>query len=46
RDGREMPGVIREMKGDTKTVDFNYPLAGQTVHNDIEEREIDPAREA
>lgn len=27
-----MPGVIREINGDSITVDFNHPLAGQTVH--------------
>lgn len=42
-DGSEMPGVIREINGDSITVDFNHPLAGQTVHFDIEVLEIDPA---
>ena len=45
-DGSEMPGVIREINGDSITVDFNHPLAGQTVHFDIEVLEIDPALEA
>jgi FKBP-type peptidyl-prolyl cis-trans isomerase SlpA len=27
-DGSEMPGVIREVNGDSITVDFNHPLAG------------------
>ena len=31
---------------DLITVDFNHPLAGQTVHFDIEVLEIDPALEA
>lgn len=31
-DGSEMPGVIREVNGDSITVDFNHPLAGRTVH--------------
>ncbi len=31
-DGSEMPGVIREINGDSITVDFNHPLAGHTVH--------------
>ncbi len=35
-DGSEMPGVIREVNGDSITVDFNHPLAGRTVHFDIE----------
>jgi FKBP-type peptidyl-prolyl cis-trans isomerase SlpA len=28
-DGSEMPGVIREVNGDSITVDFNHPLAGR-----------------
>ncbi|WP_338560993.1 FKBP-type peptidyl-prolyl cis-trans isomerase [Erwinia sp. E_sp_B04_7] len=46
RDGNEMPGVIREISGDSITVDFNHPLAGQTIHFDVEVLEIDPALEA
>ena len=30
-DGSELPGLIREVVGDTVTVDFNHPLAGQTL---------------
>lgn len=45
-DGSEMPGVIREIAGDSITVDFNHPLAGRTVHFDIEVLEIDPALES
>ena len=45
-DGSEMPGVIREINGDSITVDFNHPLAGRTVHFDVEVLEIDPALEA
>ncbi|KQN58070.1 FKBP-type peptidyl-prolyl cis-trans isomerase [Erwinia sp. Leaf53] len=44
-DGNEMPGVIREISGDSITVDFNHPLAGQTIHFDIEVLEIDPVLE-
>ncbi|BDH47166.1 peptidyl-prolyl cis-trans isomerase [Salmonella enterica subsp. enterica serovar Choleraesuis] len=44
-DGSEMPGVIREVNGDSITVDFNHPLAGQTVHFDIEVLEVDPVLE-
>ena len=44
-DGSEMPGVIREVNGDSITVDFNHTLAGRTVHFDIEVLEIDPALE-
>nr|5I7Q_A Chain A, Peptidyl-prolyl cis-trans isomerase FKBP1A,FKBP-type 16 kDa peptidyl-prolyl cis-trans isomerase,Peptidyl-prolyl cis-trans isomerase FKBP1A [synthetic construct] len=35
-DGSEMPGVIREINGDSITVDFNHPLAGQTLVFDVE----------
>ncbi|MBU4681936.1 FKBP-type peptidyl-prolyl cis-trans isomerase [Cedecea davisae] len=45
-DGSEMPGVVREVNGDSITVDFNHPLAGRTVHFDIEVLEVDPALEA
>ncbi len=45
-DGSEMPGVIREINGDSITVDFNHPLADHTVHFDIEVLEIDPVLEA
>lgn len=34
--GSEVPGVVREIVGDSVTVDFNHPLAGQKVHFDIE----------
>ena len=45
-DGNEMPGVIREISGDSITVDFNHPLAGQVIHFDVEVLEINPVREA
>lgn len=35
-DGSEIPGIIREVAGDSVTVDFNHPLAGQTVIFDVE----------
>jgi FKBP-type peptidyl-prolyl cis-trans isomerase SlpA len=28
---RPMPGVVKSLQGETVTVDFNHPLAGQTV---------------
>ncbi len=34
--GGEIPGIIREVIGDSVTVDFNHPLAGQTVIFDVE----------
>ncbi|WP_298442510.1 FKBP-type peptidyl-prolyl cis-trans isomerase [uncultured Ferrimonas sp.] len=35
-DGNQYPGVIRDVVGDSVTVDFNHPLAGQTVLFDVE----------
>ena len=35
-DGSEIPGIIRDSQGDSVTVDFNHPLAGQTVIFDVE----------
>ncbi len=35
-DGTEVPGIVRESAGDSVTVDFNHPLAGQTVIFDVE----------
>ncbi|WP_028117991.1 FKBP-type peptidyl-prolyl cis-trans isomerase [Ferrimonas senticii] len=35
-DGNQYPGVIRAVEGDSVTVDFNHPLAGQTVVFDVE----------
>lgn len=29
--GVELPGMVKEISGDSVTVDFNHPLAGQTV---------------
>ena len=34
--GAEIPGIVREVVGDSVTVDFNHPLAGQTVVFDVE----------
>lgn len=35
-DGTELPGIIREVTGDSVTVDFNHPLAGQVITFDVE----------
>lgn len=35
-DGNQYPGVIRAVEGDSVTVDFNHPLAGQSVVFDVE----------
>ncbi|WP_185759800.1 FKBP-type peptidyl-prolyl cis-trans isomerase [Vibrio pectenicida] len=34
--GVEIPGVITEIAGDSVTVDFNHPLAGQDVTFEVE----------
>ncbi|WJG08485.1 FKBP-type peptidyl-prolyl cis-trans isomerase [Aliiglaciecola sp. LCG003] len=35
-DGTEIPGIVRDVEGDSVTVDFNHPLAGQRVIFDVE----------
>lgn len=35
-DGNELPGIIREVTGESVTVDFNHPLAGQKLTFDVE----------
>ncbi len=34
--GSEIPGVVREVAGDSVTVDLNHPLAGHNVTFDLE----------
>lgn len=34
--GAELPGIVRAVEGDSVTVDFNHPLAGQTLTFDVE----------
>jgi len=34
--GVELPGMIKEVSGSSVTIDFNHPLAGQTVTFSIE----------
>jgi len=38
--GVELPGMVKEISGDSVTVDFNHPLAGQAVTFVIELVEI------
>ena len=46
-DGSEVPGIVRSLAGDSVTVDFNHPLAGQTVIFDVEIIDvIAPAQQA
>ncbi|WP_127025587.1 FKBP-type peptidyl-prolyl cis-trans isomerase [Rheinheimera mangrovi] len=35
-DGSELPGLIRDVVGESVTVDFNHPLAGQTLTFSVE----------
>ncbi|MER2494179.1 FKBP-type peptidyl-prolyl cis-trans isomerase [Catenovulum sediminis] len=35
-DGNELPGIVREVVGDSVTVDFNHPLTGLTVIFEVE----------
>lgn len=30
-DGREVPGIVRKIEGNSVTIDFNHPLAGQPI---------------
>ena len=39
-DGSHVPVTIREVKGDTVTIDLNHPLAGKTLHFDVTVREV------
>ncbi|MCF6457106.1 FKBP-type peptidyl-prolyl cis-trans isomerase [Pseudoalteromonas sp. MMG024] len=39
-DGTDLPGLIREVAGDSVTVDFNHPLAGQQVEFEVEILEV------
>lgn len=39
-DGAEVPGIIREVVADSVTVDFNHPLAGQTVTFEVDVLEV------
>lgn len=38
--GVELPGMIRAVEGDSVTVDFNHPLAGQDITFDVKLVEI------
>lgn len=40
-DGTDLPGVIREVAGQSVTVDFNHPLAGQVLTFDVEIIDVD-----
>ncbi|MBE0482674.1 MAG: FKBP-type peptidyl-prolyl cis-trans isomerase [Bacterioplanes sp.] len=38
--GAELPGVISAVQGDWVTVDFNHPLAGQTLQFEVQILEV------
>lgn len=40
-DGSELPGLVRDVVGDSVTVDFNHPLAGQTLTFSVEIVKVD-----
>ena len=35
-DGHRMDGTVREVGGETVKMDFNHPMAGKTLHFDVE----------
>lgn len=39
-DGAELPGIVREVAGDSVTIDFNHPLAGHKVTFEVEIIEV------
>lgn len=45
-DGSELPGIIREVAGESVTVDFNHPLSGQKLTFDVEIIEVKNAEAA
>lgn len=42
-DGREVPGIVRKVEGNEVTIDFNHPLAGQTVVFSVEILSVEDA---
>ncbi|RLM28183.1 peptidylprolyl isomerase [Brenneria alni] len=43
--GNDMPGIIRDVAEESVTVDFNHPLAGQSITFDLEVLDIDPSQQ-
>lgn len=39
-DGTDLPGIVRDVAGDSVTVDFNHPLAGQVVTFEVDILEV------
>jgi len=44
--GEEVPGIIKEVRGDEVVVDFNHPLAGHDVIFEVEIVDIAPPEHA
>ncbi|MGO1793008.1 MAG: FKBP-type peptidyl-prolyl cis-trans isomerase [Oceanisphaera sp.] len=44
--GTEIPGILRNIAGDSVTVDFNHPLAGHGVTFEVEILTVDSAASA
>ncbi len=40
QNGASIPGMVREIVGESVTIDFNHPLAGQTITFDVEIIEV------
>lgn len=45
-DGSDLPGLVREVAGQSVTIDFNHPLAGQTLTFEVEIISVDQSAEA
>ncbi|MEX1221966.1 FKBP-type peptidyl-prolyl cis-trans isomerase SlpA [Pseudidiomarina planktonica] len=41
-DGTDLPGIVRAVEGQSVTIDFNHPLAGQTVTFAVEVISVSP----
>jgi len=39
-DGTELPGLVREVQGESVTIDFNHPLAGQRLTFEVDIIEV------
>lgn len=43
-DGGQVPGVIRSVEGSSVKVDFNHPLAGETIIFEVEIKQVKKAK--
>ncbi len=44
--GESLPGIVRKIEGQSVTVDFNHPLAGEAITFDIEVLQVNPPTRA